>query len=360
MYHIKRRYIFWTFLCLLFFCVCCRGGRQLGVHSADSYVNPVFEPILADPTLIRDPHTGYFYAYGTQDDWGDGQGQRLMPIIKSKNLMDWEYVGEVFQDKPTWKDGGGLWAPDANIVEGRYYLYYAYSKWGDSNPGIGLAIAGGPEGPFEDQGMLFDSENTGVPNSIDPAFFQEGSKKYLVWGSFGEGPNQGIHLIELSADGRRVVDVNRKIQLAAGDWEAPMIHKKGGYYYLFGSKGSCCEGADSQYKVWVARSSALEGPYVDKEGEQVTQRGRGALLLEGNDLIAGPGHHTRLIRDDDGQDWFLYHAIWKDNPKVRSGASRRTLMLDKLIWENGWPRMETQNPSHTERVGPRFFERRKQ
>src|SRR5690606_41428186 len=104
----------------------------------------------------------------------------------------------------------------------------------DSNSWIGLAIAGGLDCAFFDQAMLFDSENTGVPNSIDPTFFQERSKKYLVWGSFGEGPNQGIHLIALSADGRRVVDVNRKIQLAAGDWEAPMIHKIG--------RASCREG----------------------------------------------------------------------------------------------------------------------
>ena len=37
------------------------------------YKNPVFEPIMADPTVVK-ADDGWFYAYGTQDDWGDGKG----------------------------------------------------------------------------------------------------------------------------------------------------------------------------------------------------------------------------------------------------------------------------------------------
>ncbi|WP_431804075.1 hypothetical protein [Halobacillus andaensis] len=34
-----------------------------------TYQNPVFEPVLADPSIIEG-EDGYFYAYGTEDAWG--------------------------------------------------------------------------------------------------------------------------------------------------------------------------------------------------------------------------------------------------------------------------------------------------
>src|SRR5690606_41405711 len=70
-------------LILLFFWLCiiniACGKEQKNddrdTTSSTTYKNPVFEPILADPTVIRDPKSGFFYAYGTQDDWGDGAGR---------------------------------------------------------------------------------------------------------------------------------------------------------------------------------------------------------------------------------------------------------------------------------------------
>ncbi len=321
-----------------------------------TYVNPVFEPILADPTVIRDPQSGYFYAYGTQDDWGDGQGSRLMPVLQSTNLVDWKVVGQAFSSKPTWKDNGGLWAPDVNIIDGKYYLYYAYSTWGDPNPGIGVAVAEKPTGPFIDHGKLFTSEEVDVPNSIDPFYFEEAGEKYIFWGSFSNTPTQGTYGVPLSDDGLSVPDLSRKFKIAAGDFEAVMIHKRNGYYYFFGSKGSCCEGANSQYHVLVARSENLEGPYLDKNGDDISERGKGTLLLKGNDTFVGPGHNARLIADDEGTDWFIYHGIDKTRGKAPSGASRRMLMLDRITWQDGWPEISGGTPSTTAQDVPVFQE----
>lgn len=319
-----------------------------------TYVNPVFEPILADPTVVRDPQSNYFYAYGTQDDWGDGQGSRLIPILRSANLVDWEVVGQAFSSKPQWKTNGGLWAPDVNYVNGKYYLYYAYSTWGDSNPGIGVATAEKPTGPFLDHGKLFTSEEVGVPNSIDAFYFEENGAKYLFWGSFSNASTQGTYVVELADDGLSVPNLSQKVKIAAGDYEAVMIHKRGEYYYFFGSKGSCCEGANSQYHVLVARSKQLMGPYLDKDGNVITDRGNGTLFIKGNEKFVGPGHNARLIADDEGTDWFIYHGIDRSKGKVASGASRRTLMLDKVIWRDGWPEIAGSVPSTTPQAAPAF------
>lgn len=328
--------------------------QQPDTSVVSHYTNPVFEPILADPSVIRDPKSGYFYAYGTQDNWGDGQGSRLIPILQSANLVDWKVVGQAFEEQPAWKDAGGLWAPDVNLVNGRFHLYYSYSTWGDPNPGVGVAVADKAVGPFVDHGKLFTSQEVDVPNSIDPFYFEEAGEKYLFWGSFSNAPTQGTYGVRLADDGLSVPDLGEKVKLAAGDYEAVMIHKRDGYYYFFGSKGSCCDGANSQYHVLVARSKDLMGPYLDKNGNAITDRGNGTLLIKGNERIAGPGHNARLIADDEGTDWFLYHGIDRSRGKVSSGASRRMLMLDKIIWRDGWPEIAGGIPSTTPQEVPVF------
>src|SRR5690606_40576250 len=64
--------------------------------------------------------------------------------VCSSDLVDWQVVGQAFEQKPFWKKDGGIWAPDINLVNGKYHLYYAYSTWGDPNPGIGVAVADQP------------------------------------------------------------------------------------------------------------------------------------------------------------------------------------------------------------------------
>jgi arabinan endo-1,5-alpha-L-arabinosidase len=309
-----------------------------------TYTNPVFEPILADPSVVKGDD-GWFYAYGTQDDWGDGQGSRLVPVLKSHNLVDWSYQGTAFERKPSWKAKGGIWAPDVVKVGPRYHMYYSFSTWGDPDPGIGLAIAEHPQGPFSDLGKLFLSSEVDVPNSIDPYFYEEQGQKHLFWGSYSQAAEQGIYAVALSADGLTVPDLSRKHKVAAGDFEAVVIHRRGGYYYLIGSKENCCNGADSKYHLRMGRSTSLLGPYLDKDGRPLTERGAGTVLLHGNNKYAGTGHNARLIKDTDGIDWILYHAIDKAQPKVPSGANRRVLMLDRLDWRDGWPTLNRESPS---------------
>jgi arabinan endo-1,5-alpha-L-arabinosidase len=318
-----------------------------------SYKNPVFEPILADPTVIRSDD-GLFYAYGTMDNWGDGGGPHLVPIVRSKDLVHWTYVKDAFTTKPAWKEKGGIWAPEIVKVNGQYYMYYAFSTWGDPDPGVGLAIADSPEGPFQDAGKLFLSSEVKVPNSIDPFFMEVGGKKYVFWGSFSDAPTQGTYGVELSADGKSVPDLSKKFKIAAGDFEAVMIQKKGDYYYFFGSKESCCEGSKSRYNIRVGRSKNFQGPYLDKDGKDLRERGTGSLLIYPSEQYAGPGHNARFVTDDNGTDWLLYHAIDKKKPHVSTGANRRVLMLDRLTWPNGWPEIANAEPGNSETKAPIF------
>ena len=303
-----------------------QGGEVVKV---EKFHNPIIQNSLPDPTVVK-AEDGYYYLYATENI-------RNVPIYRSRNLIDWKYVGTAFTDesRPTWNPKGGIWAPDINYVDGKYVLYYSKSEWGGEwTCGVGVASATSPEGPFTDHGALLISENIGVRNSIDPFYIEENGKKYVFWGSF-----HGIYGIELTADGLAIKPGSKPVQIAADQMEATYIHKRGKYYYLFGSAGTCCEGANSTYRVIYGRSESLFGPYVTKDGKRMLD-GAFDVLIHGNGNVAGPGHNAEFITDDAGQDWIIYHGFDMKDPDAG-----RLVYMDRVEWLSDWPQVAGNMPS---------------
>ena len=341
---------------LLLTCGLCLTGCGQKEEDPVVYQNPVFEPVFADPSVVYD-EDGYYYVFGTQDygEWGETFGASYGPILKSKDLINYEYAGSVFtlKNRPVWgTPNAGLWAPDVVKIGDKYLLYYSLSTWGDNNPGIGIASAEHPQGPWTDHGKLFDSESIGVNNSIDPTVFTaEDGKVYMVWGSF-----RGIYGVELTEDGMALKDgaAEKKVRLAGYDtstpwngttYEGAYIRYIDGYYYMFLSSGTCCDGFNSSYNVRVCRSESPLGPYVDSDGNDMLAGNRGHQVVKGNASFAGTGHNA-LVQDSNGDWWILYHAYDKSKEENFGNSSRRSLMIDKLEWdEEGWPSTQYSYPS---------------
>lgn len=112
-----------------------------------------------------------------------------------------------------------------------------------------------------------------------------------------------------------------------------MIIQENGYYYLFYSTGYCCKGYDSTYEVEVGRSDSFFGPYYNQNGtdlRDLNTHHSGVSVLNGTDYFTGPGHNT-AIQDENGDWWMLYHV------EATSDREDRTMMIDRIQWENGWP-----------------------
>ncbi|MDR1938557.1 MAG: family 43 glycosylhydrolase, partial [Tannerellaceae bacterium] len=219
-----------VFLSFFLATIACKGEKD-GNNSkgTSTYRNPVIASSTPDPTIIR-AEDGHFYLYSTENI-------RNIPIYRSDDLINWQFTGTAFTDetRPDFEPEGGLWAPDINCIQGTYVLYYSMSVWGGEwTCGIGVATSAGPEGPFTDRGMLFRSNTIGVQNSIDPFFMEDGGRNYLFWGSFS-----GIYGIELTDDGLGIKPGAEKKQIAGTAYEGTYIHRRGGYYYLFASIGTC-------------------------------------------------------------------------------------------------------------------------
>ncbi len=326
------------------------------------YVNPVFSPVFADPCIIR-ADDGTFYAYATEDYGNYGGVDKIgyLPILKSENLVEWDYVGDVFSEstKPSWgSDKGGTWAPDIIKIGGTYNLYYSLSVWDDGNPGIGVCTAASPEGPWQDRGMILSSETTGVNNSIDSYTFTYGDGVYMIWGSF-----HGLYMIELNADGLSVKDGSKPVLIGgsakSSDFEAAYMIEKDGYYYLFLSLGHCCLGIESTYYVNVVRSRSPLGPWEDREGNSLLNRGTlGELVVKGSEEVMGPGHNC-AIQDDNGDWWLVYHAYETKYVLGNYGSSpRRSLFIDKILWdEDGFPYLEGYKASYGQTEVPYIAEK---
>ncbi|MEN8250705.1 MAG: family 43 glycosylhydrolase [Bacteroidota bacterium] len=337
----------WILAVLLFSCACDKeddGGTNIPEPEVEKYTNPVFNPVFADPTVLDNrERDGYFYAYGTQDNWGfEPEGERLVPVLRSKDLVNWEDIGNAFTSMLNWNGVTNLfWAPDIQYVDGKYYLYYSLSIWGgEETSAIGVALSDTPAGPFTDLGKILDKENSGVTNCIDSnVFTDDDGKEYIVWGSF-----HGIYMAALKTD-HKTAKLNEKIQIAGNAFEASYIFKREGYYYFMGSVGACC-GENVSYHVTVARSESLNGPYLDINGNDIMDAMdwnygdndiKNVNSLYRNRAFVGPGHNSEIVKDDNGDDWIFYHAISVSEYTLPNGNAKRPMMLDKVVWENGWP-----------------------
>ena len=300
-----------------------------------TYSNPISDLKLPDPTVFRDSD-GSFYLVASDE------GYKGLPIAKSKDLVEWSKVGEVFtvttRPRLDGRTDGGLWAPDLVKIGSKYVLYYAYySTQGEWQWGIGVATADRPTGPWTDKGKLFLGGEIGVRCSIDPCFYADNGKNYLIWGSY-----YGIWAIELTADGLDVKDGAEKVRLAGADGyglEAAMIYKKDGRYYLFVSEGGT--GYTENYKLGAARADQLLGPYLNKAGKDVRNAGVDFFMGAGNGFVS-PGHCAEIITDDHGEDWVLCHAFVSGEQD-----KGRRLLLNKLTWSDGWPSVSGGVPAKT-------------
>lgn len=116
-----------------------------------------------------------------------------------------------------------------------------------------------------------------------------------------------------------------KKRICGNRFEGTNIYKRGEYYYLFASIGTCCNGATSTYQTVVGRSKNVLGPYLDKTGRDMLYD-YCEIIMSGNETWAGPGHNSILIQDDVGTDWIIYHGY-----KKKEAENGRYVLMDKLF-----------------------------
>lgn len=324
--------------------------------SAREYANPVLDSDFPDPTVVR-ADDGFLYAYATQTE-RDGKWLNLQ-VARSRDLIVWQQLGDALPVKPAWASKTqDFWAPHVSRHGDLYHLYYSAkpdAALTDNKRGLCLAVATSrsPAGPFTDMGHPLRCGDSFV--NIDPMEYDDPAtgKHLLYWGS----GFQPIKVQELGPDfmsfapGTNPVDLVPAVKsedpaeyqkLVEGAW----VVRRRGYYYLFFSGDNCC-GPRAHYAVLVARSKSATGPFELAPDKVVVELG-------GNWLA--PGHNS-LITDDSGQDWLVYHAVDVRRPRAKPADdvnTRRIMLIDRIEWIDGWPRIAGKVPSTGPRRAPVF------
>ena len=307
-----------------------------GVPPVATYVNPVLDKDFPDPAILRDAD-GWFYVFGTQSE-SDGRMLNVQ-VARSRDLVQWEHLGDALPEKPRWASTKQvIWAPHVirDTTGGRYVMYYSAEPDGSDGKCLAVATSALPSGPYTDSGTpLLCGERF---EQIDPMAFDDPKtgKRLLYWGS----ASKPIRVRELAPDRMRFAADSVAVDLIFADPSRPYsrlvegawVIYRTGTYYLFYSGDRCC-GASVNYALMVARSKDAFGPF-----ELL-----GTPILERSAQWDAPGHNC-VVTDDQGIDWVLYHAV-RDAP-------RRLMLLDRIEYRDGWPRISGSRPSDTPQQSP--------
>lgn len=282
-----------------------------------TYQNPVIQGDFADPSIIRVGDT--YYATGTSSEWAPHY-----PIYTSKDLVNWEQIGHVFEKTPEWASAS-FWAPELYHQNGTFYVYYTARKKSDNVSVIGVATTDDPRKGFTDRGIIREWGTEAIDGFV---FRDNDGKLYFSWKAYGLEKNRPITLMASEMTDDALGFKGEPFELLQADGkpisnEGQVMTRRGEWYYLFSSGGGCCKKTCS-YHLDVARAKNLRGPWERSP--------LGPLLTSGNELKC-PGHGT-LVSLPDGRDYYMYHG-YRSTDNVFTG---RQGMIDEVHWpEDGWP-----------------------
>ena len=334
----------------------------------------------ADPTVIhgKEPRDSTWYMYCTTDPLNDedldAEGNfvfRRVPTMVSKDLVHWTYVGDAFPQGPTgvpdWADpAASLWAPEVtySTMFDKYYMFVGVTNTStetsgepncDSDNAIGVATSDSPTGPwvFSDEPVVAPRRGGGGCNffwTYDPDVLRDSVRRQsvLYYGSYYGGVyGTKVTLTENGAFAEESPATRITID---NKYEGTNVVYRDGYYYIFVSATNCCNGALTGYSVFVGRSRSPLGPFVDQQGNLLTdiQAGGTPFLTMNGNRWTGTGHNT-VFQDAAGDWWTIYHAVDQQDPffETETGCFRfpdaptcftkRPALLDAIDWFRGWP-----------------------
>ena len=302
-----------------------------------------------DPSIIKEGE--WYYCYNTDVAYGAAPRVGIM-VRKSKDLVDWQYVGWAINGLPTLavqyitSNGAtpvqGLWAPFIMKVGQEFRLYYSLASTSGRTSCIGLLTSTSQEGPWVEKGLVVTSGNSGPgTNAIDPSVLvTPGGEHWMVYGSSWDGLfelqlNPGTGLALASGD-KGVRKVRRGITggIINGNLEGPEIiyNTQRAMYYLF----VAYDWLSTKYNVRVYRSVTPNGPFLDFNGVNVdNQADNGPMIIAPyrfSDHQGWQGVSHCAVFQDNGQYFIAHQGRPSANPAYM------VLHVRKLFWTaDGWP-----------------------
>lgn len=283
--------------------------------------NPMLWADVPDPDVIRVGDT--FYLVSTTMHLMPGA-----PIMKSKDLKNWETVGYIFDkltDSPKYDllqgtaYGRGQWATSLKYHKGKFYALLAPNEQGAMGDTY-IFSAEKAEGPWTIVSRMRHFHDCSL-------FFDDDDRVYVIYGT-GE-------MMELKADLSDVIEgTHRQIfqreEDEKGLLEGSRVIKHNGKYYLLMISHTYDPGKHRREVCY--RSENIHGPW---EKQVILESEFGGFSYEAQGTI---------VDTEDG-DW--YGIIFQDR-----GGVGRVLTVMPCRWINGWPMLGDENGKVPDTVRP--------
>ena len=298
----------------------CGALLSTTAASADDYEtlqmekvqNPMLWADVPDPDVIRVDDT--FYLVSTTMHLMPGA-----PIMKSKDLKNWETVGYIFDkltDSPKYdlKEGTaygrGQWATSLKYHNGKFYALLAPNEAGAMGDTY-IFTADKAEGPWKVLSRMRHFHDCSL-------FFDDDNRVYVVYGT-GE-------MMELKPDLSDVIEgthqqIFQREEDEKGLLEGSRVIKHNGKYYLLMISHVYAPGKHRREVCY--RADDIHGPW---EKQVILESEFGGFSYEAQGTI---------VDTKDG-DW--YGIIFQDR-----GGVGRVLTLMPCRWINGWPMLGDEN-----------------
>jgi arabinan endo-1,5-alpha-L-arabinosidase len=281
---------------------------------SQTVIAQVGRPFIHDPSTIMQSDGKYF-------TFGTGRGGLI-----SEDGWRWD-TGAV-------RPGGGA-APDVVKIGDRYLMAYGATGGGLGGGHNGRILTmwnktldpKSPDFKYSEAVVVASSNGTEDNDAIDPGLLLDPTDGRL-WLSYGTYFGF-IRLVELDPKTGKRKEGNKPINIAI-DCEATDLMYQDGWYYLLGTHGTCCDGANSTYNIVVGRSRKVTGPYLDNMGRDMI-KGGGKMVVAAGGRVNGPGHFGRIVLGDGVQKMSCHYEADLDQ------GGRSVLGIRPLLWKNQWP-----------------------
>ena len=303
----------------------------IGSLHAQTFKNPILAGGYPDPSICRVGDE--FFMVNSSFEYFPA-----LPIHKSKDLVNWELVGNGLNrleqvsgqiNLIDVQSNGGIHAPTIRFHNGKYYIittnvYYDEIKQRATATNF-IITSSNPEGPWSNPIVIKDAPG------IDPDIFFDDDGR--VWYAGNHQPSDPsfsgeteIWIQELDPKNFQLIGQRFYVWRGAcgGVWaEGPHIYKKDGNYYLLIAEG----GTSFNHSIMVAVSDKITGPYTSNERNPIFS----SRHLSYDNWVHSTGHGD-LVELEDGR-WYIVMLGVRGDVKRKSNMGRETFIAP-VSWES--------------------------
>lgn len=276
---------------------------------SEKFMNPIVEQ-RADPWVYK--HTdGYYYFTASVPEFD------RIELRRSRHIQDLSSAVSTV----VWKKHNGgpmsshIWAPEIHFIQGKWYIYFAAARTGDTENGMFdhrmFVLENESSNPLEGTWIEKGQIKTKWDSfSLDATTFEHRNIRYLVWAQKDPkiAGNSNLYISEMenpwTVQGKQVMLSKPEFAWETIGFlvnEGPAVIRKNGKIFISYSASA------TDYNYCMGLLTADENSDLLEPGSW-TKAENAVFQTNAETGQYGPGHNCFTVSQDDTEDIFIYHA----------------------------------------------------